>query len=225
VIKRYYPDLLSAAWVSIYLCGISLVIGAFFGLILCVGKLQGRGPFYRFSTGFIDFFRTIPEMVVVFWVYFCLPLVLTVRLSGVACGIIALSVYAAAFLAEIFRAGVQSIPRGQIEAAQALGIQAPAVWWKIIAPQAARNMLPPFMNFLTELLKSSALLSAIGVEELVYRASILGGQTYRYVELLTAVAMLYFAIIFPLSLAARQWETHLARGGGHTLKLSRSSEV
>jgi ABC-type amino acid transport system permease subunit len=155
-------------------------------------------------------------MVVVFWVYFCLPLILTIRLSAIACGLIALSLYASAFLAEIFRAGVQSVPKGQIEAAHTLGLHPAALWLKIIIPQATKNMLQPFMNFLTELLKASALLSAIGVAELVYRASIIGGQTYRYFELLTAIAVLYFVIIFPISLIARNWEARveLARNAG-----------
>lgn len=211
---QHYPLLLIGLWKTVYLSAISLVVGIVLGLVACLGKLQETGLQYRLSSYFIDFFRTIPEVVLIFWVYFCLPLLLDLRLSGEACGVIALSLFSGAYLAEIFRAGVSAVPRGQVEAAYALGIPVYYIWWRVILPLAVRRMMPTFVNFLTELLKASSLLSAIGIGEMVYQASTLGANTFRYVEFLSAVAVLYFAIILPLSLYARRAEARLVRRTG-----------
>jgi len=211
---RYYPDLLQALGVTAWISGISLAIGIAVGLLACLGKLSGEGLGYRFATAFIDFFRTIPEVVLIFWVYSCLPLMLSVRISAEGCGIIALSLFSAAYLAEIFRAGVLAVPRGQVEAAHALAIPALHVWRRVIIPPAIRRMMPAFITFLTELLKASSLLSAIGVAEMAYTASVLGAKTLSYFEFLSAIAVLYFLLIFPLSMAARHSERRLLRRTG-----------
>ena len=215
VIQRYYPLLLEALWVTTWICGISLAIGIVLGLFACIGKLSRKGIGYYISSSFIDFFRTIPEVVIIFWAYFCLPLLFNIKMSGLVCGVIALSVFAGAFLAEIFRAGVLAVPKGQVEAAYALGIPNYFVWRHAILPPAIHRMMPAFVNFLTELIKASSLLSAIGIGELFYRASILGGETYRYMELLSAVAVLYFLLIFPLSMIARITELRRVQRTGH----------
>jgi len=213
-LRQHFPLLQTGLWLTLVTTAGSLAIGTVLGLIACLGKLSGRGWPYRFATWFIDFFRTIPEVVLIFWVYSCLPLLLDVRMSAETCGILALSCLAGAYLAEIFRAGVLAVPRGQVEAAYALGIPAFHIWKTVILPPAVRRMMPAFVNFLTELLKASSLLSAIGVAELVYQASTLGATTFRYVEFLSAVAVFYFAIIFPLSLIARRAEARLVRRTG-----------
>lgn len=212
---RYSPQLLEAFGVTIVISVISLGIGILLGLVACLGKLTHKGLVYRCSTGFIDFFRTIPEVVLIFWVYSCLPLLLSVRISSEACGVIALSLFSGAYLAEIFRAGVLAVPRGQIDAAYALSIPRFHIWRKIIVPPAIRRMMPAFVNFLTELLKATSLLSAITVGEMAYTASILGAQTLSYFEFLSAIAVLYFLLIFPFSLLARRSEKKLLQRTGH----------
>ncbi len=212
---RYGPDLLHAFGVTIVISAISLVIGIVLGMIACLGKLNGQGGAYRLSTAFIDFFRTIPEVVLIFWVYSCLPLLLSVRISSEACGVIALSLFSGAYLAEIFRAGVLAVPRGQVDAAHALAIQRLHIWRKIIIPPAIRRMMPAFVNFLTELLKATSLLSAIAVAEMAYVASILGAKTLSYFEFLSAIAVLYFVLIFPFSVWARRSEKKLLERTGH----------
>lgn len=214
VLVRFYPLLLKGLSITALVSGVSLLIGIVLGLVACLGKLTESGLQYRLSSAYIDFFRTIPEVVLIFWVYSCLPLLFDLRLSAEACGVIALSLFSGAFLAEIFRAGVLAVPRGQVEAANALGVPVYFIWKRVIMPQAVRRMMPAFVNFLTELLKASSLLSAIGVGEMVYQASTLGAETFRYVEFLTAVAVLYFALIFPLSIYARRAERGLARRTG-----------
>ena len=170
-------------------------------------------PFDRASV--IDFFRTIPEVGLIFWVYSCLPLLLSLRISAEASGVIALSLFAAAYLAEIFRAGVLAVPRGQVEAALALGIPAFHIWHRVIIPPAIRRMMPAFVSFLTELIKATSLLSAIGVAEMAYQASVLGSKTFAYVEFLSAIAVLYFIVIFPLSIYARHADRRLVARTGN----------
>lgn len=149
-------------------------------------------------------------MVLVFWMYYCGPLILDVRLSDVATGIATLSLIAGAYLCEIFRAGIQAVPKGQIEAARALGLSSFWVGWSVIAPQAIRIMIPTFVGFLTILLKNSSLISAIGVAELFYQASTRAATTYKYLEIYTAIGVIYFALIFPLSMMAQRAERRLA---------------
>lgn len=215
VLVRYYPLLVDGMWVTLSVVATALGIGIVLGLIACIGSLRRFGVVYRVSRAYVNFFRTTPEMALIFWVYFCLPPILDVRMSGITAGTLALSLVAGAFLAEIFRAGVQAIPRGQIEAAEALAIPTYHRWRKIIMPQAVRRMMPAFINYLTELLKTSTLLAAIAVSELAYQAYTLGAQTYRYVEFLSAIAVVFFLIIFPISLYARRAEARLVQRTGN----------
>lgn len=210
-----YGLILEGLRITVTICVISLAIGILLGLVLCLGKLRERGVVYRVSVGVIDFFRTIPEVVLIFWVYSCLPLLLSLKISAEASGVIALSLFAGAYLAEIFRAGILAVPRGQVEAALALGIPAFHIWCRVIFPPTIRRMMPAFVSFLTELIKATSLLSAIGVAEMAYQASVLGNKTFAYVEFLSAIAVLYFIVIFPLSLYARHAERRLVTRTGN----------
>jgi polar amino acid transport system permease protein len=213
ILRQFFPDLLDGVVTTIRVTTLSLLFGTLGGLVLCFGKLAGKGIGYTISRLVIDFFRTIPEFVLIFWVYSCLPLLMTLRLSNEASGTLALSLYAAAYLAEILRAGILSVERGQIEASLSLGIPKPTIWLRVVLPPAVRRMLPAFISFLTELVKVTALLSAISIPEITYQANVLGSRTFAFLEFMTAAAVLYFAIIFPLSMVARYAERRLHRQG------------
>ena len=210
VIIQHLPELLRGAQLTILLVLVSLAIGALLGLVACLGKLMERGLLYWIASVYVAVMRGIPEMVVMFWIYYCGPLILNTRLTSFFAATASMSLYAGAFLAEIFRAGVLAVPRGQSEAARALGIPEFSTWAEVILPQALRMMIPAFIGLVTLVVKISGLASAIGTGELVYQASIVGGQTYRYFELFTAVAIFYFVLIFPLSLLAQRYERKLA---------------
>jgi His/Glu/Gln/Arg/opine family amino acid ABC transporter permease subunit len=205
VIWDSVPLLLSGARLTILLVIISFVIGAMFGLLVCAGTMLGRGMVYRLSIAYVSVFRTLPETVLVFWLYYCLPLVLNNRPTAFQSAIVALAIPAAAYLAEIFRAGIEAVPHGQVEAARALGLSPLWTMWDVIAPQALRTMTPPILGLVTILIKNSALVSVIGVEELFYHATVYAGQTFHYLELLTAAAVMYFIMILPLSVLV-QWQ-------------------
>ena len=213
VIRQQWPLLAEGAWMTFLMCSASLALGALLGGVLCYGKMRRRGLFFRLSAVIIDVFRALPELVPIFWIYSAAPLIFDFRITATGAGIVALTLYSGAFLAEIFRAGLQAVPRGQYEAAASLGVPA---WWTfsvVVAPQAIRMMTPPFVNFVCDLVKVSSLLSAIGIAELAFRASVISGETFRYLEIFTVAGVFYFLIIFPLSLFARVRERKLSATG------------
>ncbi|MGE0238720.1 MAG: amino acid ABC transporter permease, partial [Parvibaculaceae bacterium] len=162
------PILFEGLGVTLLLVGGSLLIGIVIGIVGCYGKLLGRGPLSWLAHAYVGIFRSLPETVLIFWIYFCGPLVLNVRLSPLGSGLLALALVAGAYLTEIFRSGVASVPRGQLEAARALGLKPYRRLRHIIAPQAVMTMLPTVIGFVTILLKNTALVSAIGLGELFY---------------------------------------------------------
>ena len=203
------PIVGAGAWLTIVLVVVSLALGIAVGLLACAGTLLGRGALFRFSRAYIGLFRALPETVVVFWLYYCGPLILNGKLTAFQSATAALAIPTGAALAEIFRAGIQAVPRGHVEAARAIGLSSFWVVWDVIAPQALRIMIPAFLGIVTILIKNSALVSAIGVEELFYRATVHAGRTFRHVELLTTVAVIYFVMIFPLSVLVQRQERRL----------------
>lgn len=206
IVLHYLPELFEGFKLTVWMVVASTLCGAIIGAAACAGKLVRRGPLFWMSVGYIDLLRTLPEIVTIFWVYNCLPLLFNVKLGNNATGLVALSLCAGAYLAEVFRAGIQAVPKGQIEAAWSLGIPKWQIWIRIILPQALRLMIPTFVLFLTAHVKGSALLSTISIAELMYQATILSGQSFRYFELYTAVGIGYFILVFPLSMLSKAYE-------------------
>jgi His/Glu/Gln/Arg/opine family amino acid ABC transporter permease subunit len=207
------PVLASGLLMTMLLVVAALAVAVAIGVVACAGRLIGGGLLGWLSTAYVSLFRGLPETVLIFWIYFCGPFVFEARLSAFASGVLALSLVAGAYLAEIFRAGVLAVPRGQYEAANALGLSFKSTVVDVIAPQALRIMLPPFLGFLTILIKNSSIVSAIGVAELFYRGNTLANDNYKHFEIFTAIGAIYFLMIFPLSLSSRYLERRLARAG------------
>jgi His/Glu/Gln/Arg/opine family amino acid ABC transporter permease subunit len=211
VVWSNLPALLEGVRITVIAFALSLAIGLPLGVLLCGMRLRGRGWLAGIATGYVTLFRTIPEMVLIFWMFYCLPPLLDFRLSGLVSGSLALGLVSGAYLCEIFRGGVQSVGPGQWEAARALALPRTTTWTRIVVPQAARLSIPPFINYMTELLKGTTLLATIGVADLALKAYTLGAQTFRYFEFLTAIAVLYFVIIFPVARFAEHVERRLAK--------------
>jgi His/Glu/Gln/Arg/opine family amino acid ABC transporter permease subunit len=210
VVWQNLPALLAGLWLTIVIVCFSVVVATAIGILVCAGMLLGKGIIHRVSVSYVSIFRALPEPIIIFWLYYCSPLILNSKLSAFESGAIALAIPSGAYLAEIFRAGIQAVPRGQIEAAQALGLRSFWVVWDVLVPQALRIMIPPILGIVTILIKNSALVSAIGVEELFYRATVLGGQTFHYFEFLSVTAVIYFVVILPLSALVQVQERRLA---------------
>ena len=210
IVAQHLPELLHGARISVVAFAIALAIGAPIAVLVCAGRLRGRGPVARLAGAYVTVFRIIPEAVLIFWMFYCLPPLTGYQVSGLWSGSFALALVSGAYLAEIFRAGIASVPPGQWEAARALALPARVTWLRVVIPQATRLALPPFVNFLTELLKGTTLLATIGVADLALQAYVLGAQTFRYLEFLTAIALVYFVIIFPVARLADWMEHRLA---------------
>ncbi len=206
VVFRNYELLIQGLAITVQVTLISVLIGFLMGGIVCAARLSKTNLIKNFAIGYILFFRATPEMILIFWAYFCVPMIFEFKVSGFWTGSVALGLVTAAYLAEIFRAGFNAIPVGQLEAADSLGLKFYVKWRFIITPQLMKIMIPPLFNYFTELLKNTSLLSGIGVAELALQAYLLGGQTFRYVEFLSAIAILYFLMIFPLSFISRKLE-------------------
>jgi His/Glu/Gln/Arg/opine family amino acid ABC transporter permease subunit len=176
------------------------------GAVVLVARIGLGAVMRRVAIGYVVFFRTTPEVILIFWAYYCIPFVFNQKLTGFWAGSITLGLIGAAYLSEILRGGIDAVPKGQREAAISLGLPAYPTWRCVILPQALRLSVPPFVNYFTEFLKNTTLLAAIGVGDLALAAFTLGGQTYRHFEFLTAIAILYFLMILPVSLYARTLE-------------------
>ena len=179
----------------------SLAIGAAIGLMVAVVRVSRTPVVSQLGYVYVDFFRTTPALVQLIWFFYVLPILMGVSLNAVTTGIIALSLNAGAFLSEIFRAGIVSIGRGQRDAAQVLGFSPLQSLRYIILPQALRRVLPAAGNVFISLIKDSSLLSVIAVSELTYMMQGEVARTFRPLEIYTTLAVLYFVMTYPLSLA------------------------
>ena len=159
---------------------------------------------------YIEAFRCTPLLVQLVWFYYALPVLLDISMSPGLAATLTLSLYGGAFYAEIIRAGVLSIDAGQWDAGKALGLGRLLLMRKIILPQAMKRMLPPLMNQSIIQLKNTSLVSVLAVPDLLYQGQVVTAAIYRPLEVYTAVALVYFAVLFPLTLAVQGLERRLA---------------
>jgi polar amino acid transport system permease protein len=201
-ISEFYPRFLHAAILTLKLtfftAALSFVVGLIAGQMRMARNLFIRWP----AAAYIDFFRTTPLLVQVVFFFFFLPLFFGMRADAWTAGILALSLNYGAFFAEIFRAGVGSLDRGQSEAAMAIGMTPLQSMRRVIYPQALRRMIPPIGSMFVSLLKDSSLVSILGVPELMNTAQNVGAITFRNIEVLFFVAMIYFILTYPMVLVA-----------------------
>ncbi len=197
-------------WLTIALSGISISFSVILGLFISLPGLSTNNYLRGINRFYVETFRSIPVLVLILWVYYGLPVVLGISLNPFAAGIVALALSDSAFEAEIFRAGIQSIERGQTEAADALGFNYPQKMRHIILPQAIRRILPPLGNQFVYMLKMSSLLSIIGLQELTRRANELTVTVYRPLEIYTVLVLEYLILILIVSWMVRWLEARLS---------------
>lgn len=198
------PTLIQGLGITFLVTVASFIIAGAGGFLLGLASLSTKKGLARTASGFTQVARATPEIIAIFWAYYCLPILLGANLSGITCGVLALGLIGAGYMAEIVRGGVQAVAKGQWEAAKALALPTPITWAYVILPQAVKKMLPPTVNYLSDLIKATTLLAGVGVGETAYAAYMQGAATYRYLEPLTGVAILFFLMIFPISLLARR---------------------
>lgn len=197
--------------------GVSLVGGLALGLGLALLRLSSRRVL-AWPAGFvIEVFRTTPPLVQLFWFFFALPLLVGIELTAFVAAVVTFSIQSAAFFAEVFRAGIVSIERGQWDGARAIGMNHAQALRRIVLPQAVKRMIPAFMERSIELMKTTTLVATISYADLLFAANEIAQKTFRPLETFTVAALIYFVVIFAFSLLARQLERRLAVSGESTV--------
>ena len=200
LIVRSFPLLLTGAAVTIQITALSVGFGLLLGMFAGIGRLAKFWPARILATVYVDFIRGTPLLVQIFLIYFALPhLAGGMRIDPFIAAITACSINSGAYIAEIFRAGIQSIDKGQMEAGRSLGMS----WWQtmyhVILPQAFKRIIPPLGNEFIAMLKDSSLVSVIGFEELTRRGQLIIARTYGSFEIWMTVAVIYLAMTLTIS--------------------------
>jgi polar amino acid transport system permease protein len=201
--------LLAAPW-TLLLSAIAFAGGGFFGLVLLVIR-TGRYKWARTAVKlYVELFQSTPLLMQLFLVYFGLPK-LGIEVSAWLAAAVCLTLYSSAFLTDIWRGCVEAIPRGQWDGSASLGLHYLAQLRLVILPQAVRMAIPPTVGFLVQLVKSTALASIVGYHELTRTAQILTNATFQPFVIFGLVALIYFAICYPLTWWSRRLEWQLAK--------------
>ena len=192
-------DVLAAgALGTLRLFAICAVTGLSLGLVVGLMRHARSRWAYVPATAFVEFFRNTPVLVQILWFYFALPMLLPFEISPLAAAALGISLNSAAFSAEIYRGGIQSIERGQWDGSRALGMNWGQAMWRIILPQAIKRMMPALTNRAIEIFKMSTLASAVAYVELLQQAKLIASLNYNPIEAYTAVAAIFFVFLWPM---------------------------
>ncbi|WP_421996517.1 amino acid ABC transporter permease [Reyranella sp.] len=203
--------LLAGALGTLHLFAICLVAGLGLGMVVGLGRYSHRRLFSWPATAFVEFFRNTPVLVQILWFYFALPILAPFAISPLAAAALGISLNSAAFAAEIYRGGIQSIDRGQWDGARAIGMSWSQAMRRIILPQALKRMTPALTNRAIEIFKMTTLASAVAYVELLQQAKLIASLNFNPIEAYTAVAVIFFVFLWPLVQATYWLERRLAR--------------
>ena len=197
VVWQHRDALLAATGTTFLLTVATMAIAVPCGIVVAVLRLYGPAPVRALAAGYVELFRNLPLILVVYWAFYVLPILTDVGLSPLATGLAALALNVTAYNAETFRAGINSIRKGQIEAAMALGMSRMQALRRVVAPHALRRITPVLASTCLSLFNDTSLVSVIAVTELAYVAMQVRAQTFRVLEMLTAMAALYWLLGYP----------------------------
>lgn len=198
--------------------GLALLFGVPLGLVLALCRLSRFRPLSGVAGFIVEFFRTTPPLVQLFWFFFALPILVDVRMTPLIAAVVTFSIQSSAFFAEIFRGGILSVDKGQWEGAKAIGMSYGQSLRRVVLPQAVKRMIPAFMERAIELLKTTTLVSTVAYTDLMFQANELAQKTFRPLEVYTVVAVMYFVLIFAFSQVSIWVEHRLARSGEGTVR-------
>ncbi len=201
---------LQGAALTLFLCLCSIVTSSLLGFITALARLSKSAVAFGIASFYASFFRGTPLLIQILLIYLGLPQ-LGIVPGAIAAGIIALSLNYGAYLSEIFRAGILGVPHGQREASLALGMRETVIFWRVTLPQAMRTIIPPTTNQFISMLKDSSLISVMGVWEVMFLAQSYGRSSYRYIEMLTTAAVIYWLMSIGLELIQARMERHYGK--------------
>lgn len=194
------PEMLHGLWVTVQLTVIVIVMSMLLAIPLAVARMARIEVIRWAAQGYIELFRCTPMLVQLFWIFYALPVLLGVTISGFMSATIALTANLTAFMAEAYRSGFQAVPVEQVEAAQMLRLNRFQQLRYIIVPQAIKQQIPVILSLNISIFKDSALVSTIAVPDLMFTANTISSESYKALEVFTLAALMYFAIAFPASL-------------------------
>lgn len=208
VMRRSLPMLLQGLWITLQLGAASIVAGLVLGLGLAMTRLYAVAPLRLLTRAYIDVFRSIPLLVLLIIIYYALPFV-GIRLSPFLSAMTALTLVSGAYTAEIFRAGIEAIPKGQFEASAALGLGGLQTMKEVILPQAVKIVIPPLTNNSINVVKDTALASVVAMPDLLKQATQAQALAANPTPLIVAAAI-YVAFLWPLVAAVSRMERRFA---------------
>jgi polar amino acid transport system permease protein len=215
VFAEYHDVLLSGIWVTLSLSVLAMLVAIVVGLIACLGTLARSRLVRAPAVFYVEFCRNTPILVQLVWVHYALPEIIGIKFDAYTSSLIALALQSSGYLAEEYRAGIESIDKGQIEAAQSLGMTYWRLMRRIVIPQAFIRMLPGILNQYVICFKSTSIVSIIAVPDLMYQAGLIVSATFLPMPVYTAVALTYFVLVFAVSSAVRHFSRHLPMGGSY----------
>jgi polar amino acid transport system permease protein len=189
--------LFEGALVTILLTALTMVIAVPGGIVLALMRNSRLKPIALFATGFVELFRNLPLLLLVYWAFYVMPVLTGLGLPPFSTGLVALCLNVSAYNSETFRSGINSIRKGQSEAGLALGMSRSEVFRQIVLPQAWRRVLPILASTWVSLFKDTSLVSVIAVGELAHTAMQIRSQSFRVLEMLTAMAAIYWVLGYP----------------------------
>lgn len=208
-----WPDLLRGAVVTVEITACALLLGCVLGLLVGVGRLNPqRRVIYGICTAYVAAIRGTPLLVQLFILFFGLPQ-FGLMLPAFACGVLGLGIYSGAYVSEVVRGAIQSIDKGQMEAARSIGMGYPQAMLSVILPQAVVRMIPPLGNEFIALIKNSALVSLLTIHDVMHEGQKIISVSYRSLEVYLAIAVVYFVLTGAATLTLRHIEKRLRAGG------------
>jgi polar amino acid transport system permease protein len=197
--REFLPILLQGVWLTIVVTACSLILSTLLGMVWALMRVSRLRALQRVSAAIVNGIRGIPIIVQLFYIYFVMP-ELGVTLTALQAAIIGLGIAYSAYQAENFRAGIEAIDKGQVEASESLGMSWAMMMRRVILPQAVKIILPPYGNIMIMMLKDSSQASTITVAELTMKGQLVASSTFKYTSVLTMVAILYLVMSVPLIL-------------------------
>lgn len=211
VVRPYLGFLLEGLVLTLKLTLVSIVLGMVIGVLIAAMRLA-HFPLLRWlSAGYIEVARCTPVLVQLVWVFYALPILTGVRLSGFTAAVVALTFNVSAFYGESFRSGIQAVPKEQVEAAEILGLSYLQRMRFVILPQATRIVIPVLLGLSVSLFKDTALVSVLGLSDLMNNSKTAALTVYRPMEILSVAALMYFLVAFPLTVVVRRLELRLSK--------------
>ena len=211
VILRALPFLWMGMQLTLLLTALAMAGGIVFGTVLAMARLWAPPPFPQLAAGYVNLLRAVPLILVVFWVYFLVPLAVGRTVGAFPSALIAFTMFEAAYYSEIIRTGIQAVPRGQFAAAQATGLTYLMAMRFVVLPQAFRAMVPVLLTQGIILFQDTSLVYVVGLHDFLTAATVVAGRDNRVVELYSFVAIVYLVLCVTASFGVRRLQSRFAK--------------